>query len=48
MQQRRMGRPSALKRAGSRGFAAGVAAAADADLSGGRRVGRQRALRSAG
>jgi hypothetical protein len=48
MQQRRMGRPSALKRAGSRGFAAGVAAASDADLSGGRRVGRQRALRSAG
>lgn len=48
MEQRRMGRPSALKRAGSRGYAAGVAAAAEADLSGGRRVGRQRALRSAG
>lgn len=48
MRERRMGRPSALKRAGSRGFAAGVAAAADADLSGGRRVGRPRSLRAAG
>ena len=48
MTQRRMGRPSALKRAGTRGFRAGVAAASDADLSGGRRVGRQRALRRAG
>jgi hypothetical protein len=48
MHGRRMGRPSAIKRAGSRGYAAGVAAASDADLSGGRRVGRQRALRSAG
>ena len=48
MSERRMGRPSAIKRAGTRGYAAGVAAAATADLSGGsRRVGRQRALRSA-
>ncbi len=49
MRERRMGRPSAIKRAGSRGYAAGVAAAATADLSGGsRRVGRRRALRPAG
>lgn len=46
MSARRMGKPSALKRAGSRGYAAGVAAARDADLSGGRRVGRRQALRA--
>lgn len=48
MRQRRMVRPSAIKRAGSRGYAAGVAAASSADLGGGgRRVGRQRALGAA-